>query len=195
MRGRYGENPLGVIRRVPRQWWRQMKNPIRKKKKNADGASLKRGRRKYFDLYPEGMKQRTEELVRYYNETTSRDPPEAPCLSTMINTFNSIVKRYNFDQKLQRSNRVLVGRTKQTPLKFPREYIRKLCMGLGLHVVAPGLREPKHADPKEMEDWAREVNALFSNYKIDPRANVQFYEFNDIRGITQKNGRTKEETI
>ena len=84
MRGRYGENPLGMIRRVPRQWCRQMKNQLRKKKKNADGASLKRGRGKYFDLYPEGMKQCTEELVRCFNETTSRDPPEAPRLSTMI---------------------------------------------------------------------------------------------------------------
>ena len=145
-----------------------------------------RGRRKYFGLYPEGMKQCTEELIRCYNEIRSRDPPVAPSLSTMINTFNAIVKRYNFDQKLQRSNRVLVGRTKKTPLKFSRDYIRKLCMDLGLHVVATGSREPKHADPKEMEDWAREVNELFEKYEIDPRANVQFDEFNDIRGSTQK---------
>ena len=33
MIGRYGENPLGVIRRVPTQWCRQMKNPFRKKRR------------------------------------------------------------------------------------------------------------------------------------------------------------------
>ena len=81
MISRYGENPLGRIRRVPTKWCRQMKTTFRKTKKNADSAPLRRGRRKYLEMYPEGMKQCTDELVRDYNEAKSSDPPVAPGLS------------------------------------------------------------------------------------------------------------------
>ena len=174
------------IRRVPTKWCRQMKKTFRKTKKNADSAPVRRGRRKYLEMYPEAMKHCTDELIRYFNQATSHDSLRPPGLSTMVKTFNSIVKQYSFNQTLQNSNRVFVGKTEKTPLKFSRDFIRKLCIDLGIHVVSTGSREVKDADPKEMEDWTVAVNELFEKYEIDPRANVQFDEFNDIRGITQK---------
>ena len=47
-------------------------------------------------------------------------------------------------------------------------------------------REDKDAEPEDIDEFIRDVPKLFKDHSIDPRAHLQWDEFNDIRGLTRR---------
>ena len=142
-----------------------------------------RGRLSFGDQYPPQMMESKAKLLQHFEEARSRKPPCTPDQQTLFNTWNSIVKQYNRSQQI-------IG---QPPLKSRRKdgmfsvsCVRNICREVNLEATGVGSREPKDADPKDIEEFVQAVPKLFKEHGIDPRANLQFDEFNDIKGITQR---------
>ena len=116
-------------------------------------------------------------LLQLYNEARDRKPPEMPTLRTLFNTWNSIVKRHNRTQSLIDGETLKSGRSHGL---FSYTFVREMCKNLGLKPSLTGSKEPADATPEDVDAFVSEVPKLFRDYKIDPRANLQFDEFNDI---------------
>ena len=98
------------------------------------------------------------------------------------------MKRHNRTQSLIDGETLKSGRSHGL---FSYTFVREMCKNLGLKPSLTGSKEPADATPEDVDAFVSEVPKLFRDYKIDPRANLQFDEFNDIKGITQRRMITK----
>ena len=185
MQVRFGANPLAVCKRLPEEWCK-LRGILSKKRGSGDGvvvSTRKRGRKAYKDKYPLEMLACQGRLARYHAECRSMSPPFAPDFETMYNTWHSVVNAFNREQRLL-DLPTLKGSCQGD--RFSWSYVRGMCIDLGLESVASGSAEAKAPEPEECLQFENEVGSIFQARCIDPRANVFFDEFSDIKGVTQR---------
>ena len=97
MNEKYGGNPLSKLRRVPTEWahkigvaqWRQ------DQKKSPLSYHLKRGRKAFDEVHPEGMEECKAEFVKHYENIKTSMPHYTPTLASMSHTWHLTVKKFN----------------------------------------------------------------------------------------------------
>lgn len=104
-------------------------------------------------------------------------------MNTLFGTWKSLTKQFNRQQELVGRKPLTFGHGKKV-CSF--SWFSKRCHEREIAVVAVGSREDKDAEPEDIHDFIRDVPALFKEKNIDPRAHMQFDEFNDIKGTTQR---------